>query len=94
MIRAYLIRPQPCRQCCICVLFRPLPACSLPDHHPDTLTPSPSLLQAAKALDRNRLSHTERLLQSTQDLVKQSESKKGARACGAPAGRVCGSLLG
>lgn len=45
---------------------------------------SPCRPQAAKALDRNRLSHTERLLQSTQDLVKQSESKKGARACGAP----------
>lgn len=33
-------------------------------------------LQNARALDRNRLSHTERLLQSTQDM-KQSEQKKG-----------------
>lgn len=40
-----------------------------------------------RALDRNRLSHTERLLQSTQAVVKESEEKKGA--CGAEGGGQC-----
>ena len=30
-----------------------------------------------RALDRNRLSNTERLLQNTQHIVKQTEEKKG-----------------
>ncbi|PSC69540.1 Callose synthase 5 [Micractinium conductrix] len=33
-------------------------------------------LQMKRAVDRNRLSHTERLLQNTQELVKQSEADK------------------
>ena len=42
-----------------------------------TLCPKrpPSLQQ--RAFNHNRLSHTERLLQNTQDIVKQSQEKKG-----------------
>ena len=39
-------------------------------------------LQMKRAVDRNRLSHTERLLQNTQELVKQSEADKGERGQG------------
>lgn len=40
-------------------------------------------LTAKRAMDRTRLSATERLLQNTQDMVKQSEAKKGEGRSGA-----------
>jgi len=52
------------------------PPCALMFGPPSAPKKRPSSLQQ-RAFNHNRLSHTERLLQNTQDIVKQSQEKKG-----------------
>jgi hypothetical protein len=49
-------------------------------------------MTARRALNRNTLSHTERLLQGTQDMVKQSEANKGGAAAGRAPSQLCMAL--